>query len=100
MIRTTEILTPTHSRTYQNRDKGTCGSIIGLLRYANPSIKNRYYDIASKFREKRLQPVESGKIRGVLGKICAIMWILRTLSFGMDQIKKAPERLMIPRALG
>jgi hypothetical protein len=96
----TEISTPTHSRTYRNRNKGTYGSIIGLLQYAKLSPTNHRYDINCNFGEKRLQPVESGEIVGILGKICAIMWILRTLSFRMDQIKKAQERLMIPGLLG
>lgn len=100
MIRTTEILTPTHSRTYQNRDIGTCGSIVGFLQNTPLSTINHYYDIAFKFRKERLQPIESGEIGGILGKICATMWILRALFFRMDQIKKAPERLRIPGTLG
>jgi hypothetical protein len=93
-------MTPRHSRDYRISIKGTCGSIIGFAQNANPSTKNRYHDIASRFGEKRLQPIRSGKIEGIVGKNCAIIWILGIKSDREDQIRKVPGRLQPPGTLG
>jgi len=96
----TEIPIPTHPRTHQDRNVGTCGSIIGSQHHAKPSTTTYHYDTSRNFREKRLQPIESGKIGGNMGKNCAILRILGIKSGQENQIKKAQGRLLIPRASG